>query len=421
MSTSTERQIEYIDRVMPWCFAGLAVILPVAHTMTIRSIFMFLPAMLWIYKMILKREFLFLKTPMTLPVALFAAVAVFSLFTAVSPRYTLRELRGEMATDFLLFFLVLNNVRDKKGVDFIITGLLLGGLANGVFSVFDYFLKGGDMFDYSIKVSGLTAGYISYSVYLVSIMPFAVYRALESRGKERGFYIFLALLNALMLFLTHQRGALVAVFVQALLFFWFIKRWLLIAMLALAAVSVFVMPKNLLYHGDTSIDVNVMETEHYKNTINSRIALWRFTLKEISEHPFTGIGFGRHSFSEAFSRFKGTEHWHSLNTFLNITIQLGVQGLLVFLLMLFMLARAFTRGIMRSGGPTRYLLLAFFMSMAGFFARNMFDDHYVDDNGAMFWVLMGLGVYVSFQAEKLSLNGRVPDDARSRDNRRVYG
>ncbi len=415
MTIATERQIEHIDGIMLWCFAGLVMILPVAHTMTVRSLFMFLPAMLWIYKMAVKREFLFLKNPMTLPIALFAATAIFSLFTAVSPKYTLRELRGEMITDFLLFFLVLNNVRDEKGVDFIISSLLLGSLVNGLFSAVDYFQKGWNILDYSFKVSGLTAGYISYSVYIVSIMPFAVCRAITSRNRQRFFYVFLIALNAAMVFLTHQRGALVALFVQALVFFWFIKRWLLLAMLALAAVSIFVMPKNLLYHGDTAIDVNVMETEHYKNTINSRIALWRFTLREISERPFAGIGFGRHSFSEAFPRFKGTEHWHSLNTFLNITIQLGVQGLVFFIFMLFMLARALTLGILRAEGSDRYFMLAFLMSMAGFFARNMFDDHYVDDNGAMFWVLMGMGVYIS---EKLASKARAP---RSSDGLRVHG
>jgi O-antigen ligase len=237
-------------------------------------------------------------------------------------------------------------------------------------------------------------------VYLVTVIPFVAYRIMASAGWRRAGYTALMALNVLMLYLTHQRGALVALVLETLIFFWFFRRWVVPAILGLCLLTVLVLPKNIIYHGEARLDIRAEETENYKNTINSRIALWRFTVKEIADHPFKGIGFGRHSFSEAYTQFKGTEHWHSLNTFLNITIQLGVQGLTALLFIIYRLSREYWSCIKGSKGDARYLYLALLMSMSGFFARNMFDDHYVDDNGAMFWVLMGLGLAVAVAAKR---------------------
>ncbi len=70
MDLSQEKQIKYIDKIMDWCFMGLVFILPIAHTMSIRSVFMFLPMALWLYKMVLKKEILFVRNQMTLPLCL---------------------------------------------------------------------------------------------------------------------------------------------------------------------------------------------------------------------------------------------------------------------------------------------------------------------------------------------------------------
>ncbi|GBD96433.1 MAG TPA: O-antigen ligase domain-containing protein [Nitrospirae bacterium] len=408
MDFSKNKQLEYIDKIIEVCFICLVFILPVAHTMTIRSIFIYLPAILWVYKMILKKEVLFIRNQMTLPLIIFSVIAALSLLTAVNPGYALRELQGEMITDFLLFFLLLNNVRNMKQVNRIILSLLFGSLVQGIYSVFTYFSQNGNwlesLLDYNIKAWGLTAGYISYSVFLITIIPFIFYKIMTSAGQKRFMFILLLLLNLFMLYLTHQRGALVALFVQVFIFFWFVKRRMAYLVIGIAALAIFIMPSNLLYHGTDVVDLKTEETVNYENTINSRIALWKFTVREIAGHPFSGIGFGRHSFSAKYNQFRGTDLWHSLNTFLNITIQLGIQGLLAFIFILYRLTKTYVSGLKESRGEAYYFFLASLMCIAGFFIRNMFDDHYVDDNGQMFWVLTGLALAVFIQIKKLAYN-----------------
>ena len=403
MDFSQERQIKYIDKIMHWCFMGLVFILPIAHTMSIRSVFMFLPMALWLYKMVLKKEILFVRNQMTLPLTVFAIVATLSVFTAINPKYTLRELRGEMITDFLLFFLILNNIRDMKQVNNIVLSLLIGSFVQGIYSSLHYFSMDWNLLNYDIKVGGLTGGYISYSVFLISILPFVAYKIVDSSGSKRFFFIGLIFINLFMLYLTHQRGAWIALIVQVFTFFLLLRRWILCtAVVGVIAVTLFLIPSGILYHGQKGINVAADNALNTDNTINSRIALWRFTLKEIGQHPFTGIGFGRHSFSMQYQQFRKTDLWHAHNTFLNLTIQLGFQGLLAFAFILYRLARTYWIALKEAEGETYYFFLASLISTVGFFVRNMFDDHYVDDNAQMFWVLTGLSVAVFINIKKLT-------------------
>ena len=399
-----ENKIKYIDKVIECCFMGLVFILPIVHTMTIRSIFMYVPVVLWIYKMTLKKENLFIRNHMTVPIIVFSIIAAISFFTAVDPRYTLRELWGEMITGFLLFFVLLNNVRNMKQVNRIILSLLFGALVQGIYGAFTYFSQNWNLLDYNVKAWGLTANYISYSVFLVTIIPFIFYKIMTGVGQKRILFILLLLLNLFMLYVTHQRGALVALFVQIFIFFWFVKRKMVLLVIATTALVIFIMPSKMLYHGTDVVNLKTERAVNYDNTINSRIALWKFTAREISNHPFTGIGFGRHSFSTKYEQFRGTDLWHALNTFLNLAIQLGIQGILAFIFILYRLTKTYVVGLKESKGEAYYFFLASLMCISGFFIRNMTDDHYVDDNAQMFWVLTGLALAVFIQIKKLVYN-----------------
>jgi len=403
MDFSQEKQIKYIDKTMDWCFMGFVFILPIAHTMSIRSVFMFLPMALWLYKMVLKKEILFVRNQITLPLTVFAIVATLSVFTAINPKYTLRELREEMITDFLLFFMILNNIRDMKQVNNIILSLLMGSLIQGIYSSIHYFSMDWNLLNYGIRVGGLTGGGISYSVFLISILPFVAYKIVYSSGSKRFFFLCLLFMNLFMVYLTHQRGAWIALIIQVLTLFLFLRRWILcIVVVGAIAVSLLFIPTGTLYHGEKGIDISTYDPFQASNSINSRIALWRFALKEISKDPFTGIGFGRHSFSMKYQQFRRTDVWHAHNTFLNLTIQLGFQGLLAFAFILYRLARTYWIALKEAEGETYYFFLASLISAVGFFVRNMFDDHYVDDNAQMFWVLTALSVAVFINIKKLT-------------------
>ena len=405
MVLQKEKQIEYIDKIMDWCFMGLVFILPFAHTMTIRSIFIFLPVFLWLYKMVLKREVLFVNNQMAIPLLLFAIIATFSMFTAVDPIYTLHELRGEMVTDFLLFFLLLNNIRTAEQINKIILSLIIGSIVQGIYSSVHYFLSDWSLLNPAINVGGLTGGNISYSVFLITVIPFVIYKVITSTGKGRYFFAAALVLNLFMLYLAHQRGAVLALIIQFLLFFWFLRKWLLVLLLVgVGILFLFIMPSPLLYHGSPEINLKIENALESRNSIDRRIAVWKFTIKEIAKHPFSGIGFGRYNFAAKYQQFRRTDLWHSHNTLLNLTLQLGIQGLLIFIFILYRLIMTAWIGFKETKGEPRYFFLGVLIFIVGFFVRNMFDDHYVDDNAQMFWVLIGINAALFIHIQNLTYN-----------------
>ncbi|MBI5888733.1 MAG: O-antigen ligase family protein [Deltaproteobacteria bacterium] len=408
MGLTKERQIEYIDAAILWCFTGLVVVLPIAHVITVREFLIYIPVALWLCKMALKRGPVFADNHLILPMLLFAFVAALSLFTAVDFDYSLRQFLSKLTVDFMLFFLAFNNVREIKDVRKILFALIIGSTAQGVYSFARFFfIDNGSLASFAVKAGGLTGGYITYSVLIITVLPFIAYMVLTSAGGSRRlFFAALLLFNTFMLYLTFQRGALVALFVQVMIFLGFLRRWWICAALAAAVVlAVYALPANLVYHGSKGVDLGNEKIRDYGNTINSRVAVWKFALREIAEHPFKGAGLGRYSFAARHSQFRRTDLWHAHNTFLNTAVQLGLQGLAALLFVLWRVGRTHWLGVKESEGDARIFFMASFVFISGFFVRNMFDDLFVDDNSEMFWFLTGLAFAVFLRFERLSYKG----------------
>lgn len=411
-----ERQIERIDAVILWCFMGLVVVLPIAHIISIREFLIYIPVALWLYKlalarfkrgMALERRPVFEANHLILPMLLFALAAALSLFTAVDFNYSLRQLLTKLTVDFMLFFLAFNNVREVKDVRRILLALIIGCTAQGVYSFIRFFfIDGGSLASFTVKAGGLTGGYITYSVLIITVLPFIAYMMLTSVGGRRLFYAACLLLNTFMIYLTFQRGALVAFFAQGVIFLLLLRRWWLCVMFVAAAfLSVYVLPANIVHHGSKGVDFANEKIKDYGNTANARVAVWRVALKQVAEHPFHGAGLGRYSFAAKYSQFRRTDIWHTHNTFLNTAVQLGLQGLAALLFILWRIGRTYWIGIKEGEGGTRLLFIAFFVFAFGFFTRNMFDDLFVDDNSEMFWFLTGLAFAVFLRFERFSYKG----------------
>ena len=70
--------------------------------------------------------------------------------------------------------------------------------------------------------------------------------------------------------------------------------------------------------------------EEMGGTAGDLVAVWKHSAGEIAKHPLSGVGLGRHSFSKAYPEFRATHQpllWHAHNMFVDIALQLGLQGL----------------------------------------------------------------------------------------------
>ncbi len=395
-----ERQVEYIDKIIEFCFIALVFVLPIAHTRAIRAVLMFLPAVLWIYAMILRKEKLFIKNQLTVPWAIFIVFVGLSLFTSVDLKYSVRELFGTIV-NFLLFCLFLNNIKDMKQVNRIILSLLLASLVQGAYSTIHFFASHRSLLDYISYEHGFEVDHKYYSTFLITVLPFILYKIMTSRRELRFAFIGLLMLNLFMLLASQQRGAWVAAIVEIIIFFWYVNRKILFLVFGMTAVVFIILPSDVLYHGKKGIDFEATASRINENSINPRIGIWKFSLNEIASHPFTGFGIGRRNFIKKYIQFQNTETWHAHNIFLELALELGVQGLLAFIFLVYVLIRTSWEGLKKTTGESYYWFLASLIFLTGFFVRNMFDDLYIDDLVQMFWALSGLSAAVFLKIENI--------------------
>jgi O-antigen ligase len=149
--------------------------------------------------------------------------------------------------------------------------------------------------------------------------------------------------------------------------------------------------------------ISTVEQVRSAITADPRWEIWRFSITKIAEHPLVGGGPGRDVFRKLYPEFHPNvvEEWHAHNMILNKGIQMGVPGMLTFLLLWLALARELVRHARASAGHGN-LAIAGLSIVGTVFAKNMTDDFFVRDTALMFWLVMGLLIGVLRSAQSAS-------------------
>ncbi|BEQ15192.1 O-antigen ligase family protein [Desulfoferula mesophila] len=334
------------------------------------------------------------------PLLFYVAVTVFSLFTAVDMDYSLKELRSEVLRGLLFFYAGVHLIQEADNLKQF-WGVILAGLAVMTSAgLFIFFNEGGSLFNHAVRAGSLHSGYGTLGTYLVLVWPYLLLAPLLWTGRgPRWLWAALLLATILMAYVTYNRAAWLAMLLQAamclvMLTSHRLRTLLLVGLAALLAVGVMFMAPGS-RHGE-SWDRLVSNPLKTGGTAGDLLTLWAYSYKQVKKDPFRGIGLGRHSFSKAYPKFRATHQpllWHAHNTFVDLTLQLGVQGLVAILLIMGVLLWAlWPNSPPRAGQEVQAFAAATAALVAGFCLRNLFDDFFVDDTGMMFWLLTGLAL-----------------------------
>jgi len=127
--------------------------------------------------------------------------------------------------------------------------------------------------------------------------------------------------------------------------------------------------------------------------LDQRPGIWSTAVKAIAERPWLGHGFGRGIVADQIvqaTRSRGAEQdfRHAHNIALDVALQLGLAGTIVFAALLAAIALEFARAArVAATSPAGIAGLAI---LAAFLAKNMTDDFFYRPNSLVFWALMGL-------------------------------
>jgi len=120
---------------------------------------------------------------------------------------------------------------------------------------------------------------------------------------------------------------------------------------------------------------------HFKKplfSLDKRISYWKETVKIIALHPLTGVGVGNFSLKE-------TRAAH--NSYLQIWAEMGILGLLSWLVIVFIFIK---KGIKNLSSKNGYYSLGILMSGLSFLLYNLIDfSFFISQNAFLFWIALG--------------------------------
>jgi len=176
--------------------------------------------------------------------------------------------------------------------------------------------------------------------YLILMIPLAVVMLVGHGEGLRRIPAFVCLgIMGVCLILTWSRGAWLGLIFAAVLFLFIWHRramWLLFAGVAAIPLLPYILPASIIQRF-TSIG-NLSDT-----STSYRVNIWRATCDMLEDFGFSGIGIGESAWFRVYPgyAYMGVEKApHSHNLFLQIWLETGICGLLVFVLILFLLCQS---------------------------------------------------------------------------------
>lgn len=381
--------VHLCDRMICYLLMMEVIILPLNHRKFLHSLAIGLLASLWISKMILLKKWIWRRTPIDLPIALFLVWGVFSAILSTHPRYSIGDLRTEAVTYFFFFYVVVTHIREKKDIRRVLLSLIAGSALMASYGIYEFLVGGGNWTSRATRIGALTSDFNYASTYFMMVIPVILYFIVDFSKKplQRSVFFILLFMNLLALYFTFTRAAWLGLVVSlVVLSLYRGKRAILATAFGVGMLLILLFGTSY----GRGFYTNMGGSE------GGRTPTWKFGMKEIIKRPVFGIGYGRKNMEATFPEEKemiknGFMHLH--NVFLETTLEMGIIGGMFLVVLIVSSVLHFTKGFLRSTDPSdAWLMVVMVMIIVAYFTRNQFDHIYVDAPAVLFWLLMGLGM-----------------------------
>ena len=122
-----------------------------------------------------------------------------------------------------------------------------------------------------------------------------------------------------------------------------------------------------------------------------RLSIWPKATQHIAQRPLTGYGFGRGLLRDELRAEANQElAWHAHNLFLDLALQVGLTGVVLFVLLLAATLRQGLRLAADANAVSAACGMALIAVLAGMLTRNMTDMLFVRQNSLLFWGVTGM-------------------------------
>ncbi len=397
-TTQTQYNLDYL---IEHCILAVAFFLPLS--LPISSGFLGLGALLWLGKIILKRQLDFKSTPFDIGIAALVLLAAASIWFSPDPGFSFYNYYNLMGRYILIYYLVVNNISSKSQVKSLIWVMLASATVVTVYGFYQYLFAvnisavewvDGEQFpDLKLRVFSTMENPNLLAGLLVTMMAMGSGIGFKSEDiKTKMILFFLVILFGTCLVLTYSRGAWLSLLAVIGVYGILCNRkifWLLL-----------LLPLAMLVGHDAVLEriMSIMNPTDTSSTL--RIALWESTIAMIMDKPLLGIGWGAYWLVypeyDFFLQNENVKIFHAHNMYLNIAAEIGIPGLIVFLGIMYghiRIALNVLRETLENWSAG--VLLGILAAMGGIIVNGLTD--YVMFNiqlSMLYWLLNGLVIVI---------------------------
>ncbi len=305
------------------------------------------------------------------------------------------------------YFVVINTVKTEKMYKDLMTVFVLSATLVSIYGFCQYLFGWNvnqawmdeEMFeDIKMRIYSTLENPNVLGEYLLLAIPMSVgLMWTKKKWLSKIFYIGTTGILFLALILTFSRGCWIGLMVTAAAFVTFVSGKLWGLLLLALPVLPFVIPESIIKRF-TSVG-NMEDT-----STSYRVFIWMGTFALLKDYWFGGIGMGQEAFTKIypFYSYNGIVAPHAHNTFLQLWVETGIWGLLVFVFIMFMYFK-YTAGIMKQnkkGSEIHTLSVALSSGILGFLVQSMFDNTFYNYRVFMiFWLVLAMTMSAPQTAE----------------------
>ena len=387
----------------------------------------------WIARGLLRREFNIPRMPLLLPLSIFTGWAAVTMLWAPDFTFGLPEVLKWIELTLLALFVV--DTARRRGVKWIVFGLLLSAIVQALVGVYEARLRGigpegfllseGVYRAYgSFEQPNPFGGFIGLNLPIgLTVAAYCVGRipsAWKSRNTQylirttlyAALALLVAVLLAIALYLSFSRGAWLGAVAALLAMELFLprRRWIgLVVISGLIVAGIGLSAAGLLpaaiadRFADVGAlidapDVRGVGINDANYALIERLAHWQAAVNMIEAQPWTGVGFS--NYQPVYEQYR-LLNWpaplgHAHNIYLNIAAETGLPGLAAYAVLWIAIFALTLRAIRDRRGVDRALALGLLGAWVHLSVHHLFDNLYVDNVhlnvGAMIGLLSALAV-----------------------------
>ena len=327
-------------------------------------------------------------------VLVFALVIGICAVTSISLEES-RNIALLMIAFVLSYFVVINTIENKKQFKFILYVFSIAAVITAFYGLYQYMF--GDLYsqawldkemfeDIKMRVYSTFENPNVYGEYLILAIPIIVGLLWTEKGIfKKLFWLGSLGVTMLALALTFSRGCWLGIILAiGLLAIMIDRRFILLGIVALLFLP-FVLPESIINRFLSIGNMGDSSTSY-------RVYIWLGTLAMLADYWFSGIGLGITSFNTIYPiySYNNISAPHSHNLYLQLVVEFGIVGLIVFLGVLYNFYKETIISICKKKNILTSSLIA---GVSGFMLQSMFDHTWYNYRVVLiFWIIIAFGL-----------------------------